>query len=145
MPEVAVRLLGPGDFDLLVAADPDVFDHAVRRDLADAFLADPRHHIFGAIADCRLVGFASAVDYLHPDKPRELFIAELGVAARWHRRGIGARLLRAMLDHGRDLGCAVAWVATEFDNAPARALYRAAGGAPDEQPAEVFTFDLGAG
>jgi ribosomal protein S18 acetylase RimI-like enzyme len=85
---------------------------------------------------------ASANDYLLPDKPPELFIAEVGVAARLHRRGIGLRLVRLIVEHGRALGCATAWIATELDNEPARALYRAADGVPDEQPAEVFTFDL---
>ena len=47
-----------------------------------------------------------------------------------------------MVEHGRSLGCATAWIATELDNAPARALYRGAGGVPDERPAEIFTFDL---
>jgi ribosomal protein S18 acetylase RimI-like enzyme len=88
---------------------------------------------------------ASAVDYVLPDKPPELFMAEVGVAARLHRRGIGRRLVRLMVEHGRALGCATAWIATELDNAPARALYRAAGGVPDAQPAEVFTFDLQSG
>jgi ribosomal protein S18 acetylase RimI-like enzyme len=140
--EVCVRLLGPDDLALLLDADGDVFDRPPQRDLAAAFLADPRHHIVGAIAGGTLVGFASAVDYLRPDKPRELFIAEVGVAGRLHRRGIGLRMVQAMLDHGRALGCASAWVATELDNAPARALYRAAGGEPDATPAEVFDFSL---
>jgi ribosomal protein S18 acetylase RimI-like enzyme len=140
--EVEVRLLGPDDLDLLLQADSDVFDLPCRRDSAEAFLADPRHHIAGAIEAGQLVGMASAIDYLLPDKPPELFIAEVGVAARLHRRGIGLRLVRQMVEHGRAIGCATAWIATELDNAPARALYRAAGGVPDKQPAEVFTFDL---
>ena len=40
--------------------------------LADALLRDPRHHLVAAIADDRLVGFVSALDYWHLDKPREL-------------------------------------------------------------------------
>lgn len=142
---VEVRLLGPGDLDLLLAAEAGVFDLPCRRDRAEGFLADPRHHIAGAIEAGRLVGMASAIDYVLPDKPPELFIAEVGVAARLHRRGIGLRLVRLMVEHGRALGCGTAWIATELDNAPARALYRAAGGVPDDQPAEVFTFDLAAG
>jgi ribosomal protein S18 acetylase RimI-like enzyme len=138
--QVEVRLLGPDDLDLLLEADPDVFDLPCRRDRAEAFLAEPRHHIAGAIEGGRLVGMATALDCLRPDKPPERFIAEVGVAARLHRRGIGLRLVRLMVEHGRALGCASAWVATELDNAPARAFYRAAGGVPDDQPAEVFTF-----
>ena len=77
--QVEVRLLGPDDLDLLLGAEPDVFDLPCRRDLAEAFLADPRHHLAGAIEHGRLVGMAEAVECLRPDKPSELFIAELGV------------------------------------------------------------------
>ena len=140
---VEVRLLGPDDLGLLLDAERGVFDLPCRRDRTEAFLANPRHHIAGAIEAGRLVGMASAIDYLLPDKPAELFIAEVGVAARLHRRGIGLRLVRLMVGHGRALGCVTAWIATELDNAPARTLYRAAGGMPDEQPAEIVTFDLG--
>jgi aminoglycoside 6'-N-acetyltransferase I len=139
--QVEVRLLGPDDLDLLLGAEPDVFDLPCRRDLAEAFLADPRHHLAGAIEHGRLVGMAEAVECLRPDKPPELFIAELGVTARLRRRGIGLRLVRLLVAHARALGCAGAWVATELDNAPARALYRAAGGVADDQPAEILTFD----
>lgn len=44
------------------------------------FLRDPRHHIAVAIEDGVVVGIASGVHYLHPDKPPELFVNEVGVA-----------------------------------------------------------------
>jgi ribosomal protein S18 acetylase RimI-like enzyme len=139
---VEVRLLGAGDLAALVNAEPDVFDNRVEPELAEAFLADPRHHIVAAIADGRVVGFASAVDYLHPDKRRQLFVNEVGVAPRLHRRGIGLSLMRAIIAQARALGCDSAWVGTDLDNLPARALYRAAGGVPDEPNAEIFEFAL---
>jgi aminoglycoside 6'-N-acetyltransferase I len=142
MAEVAVRLLGPADLPLLLAAEPDVFDNPVAPALAAAFLADPRHHIIAAVAEGKVVGFASAFDYLHPDKPRTLFIAEAGVASRLQRRGIGLRLIRAMLDRARALGCSEAWISTEVDNHAARALYGIAGGVPDTPNAEIFVFQL---
>ena len=77
---LVVRLLEDGDQGLLGRVAPEVFDHAVDPLLADAFLRDPRHHLVAAIADNRLVGFVSALDYWHPDKPRELWINEVGVA-----------------------------------------------------------------
>ena len=55
--------------------------------------AIPRHHLVAAIADDRLVGFISALDYWHPDKPRGLWINEVGVAPTWQHRGAGTRHL----------------------------------------------------
>ncbi len=140
--DLAVRLLGADDLPLVSDAEAEVFDSAVLPDQAAAFLADPRHHIIGAIVDGHLAGFVSGVVCLHPDKAPELFVMELGVAPRLQRRGIGRALLAAMLAHARARGCALAWVATEVGNAPAQALYRSADGRPDDEPATVFTFPL---
>jgi len=40
---------------------------------------DPRHHLVVAVEHV-VVGFCSAVDYIQPDKPPELWINEVGVA-----------------------------------------------------------------
>jgi aminoglycoside 6'-N-acetyltransferase I len=58
------------------------------------FLRDERHHLAVAIEDETVVGFASGVHYVHPDKPAELWINEVGVAPSHHRRGIGKPLLQ---------------------------------------------------
>jgi GNAT superfamily N-acetyltransferase len=60
------------------------------------------------------------------------------------RRGLARALLAAMLAHGRALGCAEAWVATEEGNAPARALYAAAGGVDADELFRMYTFPLAA-
>ncbi len=74
------------------------------------------------------MGFASATVIDHPDKPTALFINELGVNEAAQRRGIGRALVHAIRAEGRARACRQAWVLTEEDNHPARALYRAAGG-----------------
>jgi aminoglycoside 6'-N-acetyltransferase I len=128
---VIIRLLGPGDADVLGRVAADVFDSPVDPRWAHAFLADPRHHMFVALDDGLVVGMASAVDYVHPDKAPQLWINEVGVAPTHRRRGIGRRLLDALLAHGRTLGCTEAWLGTEEDNVPARGLYERAGGAAE--------------
>ena len=125
---IELRWLGPGDAAVLDRVAPDVFDDPVEPRWARAFLDDPRHHLVVALDDGVVVGMASGVDYVHPDKAPQLFVNEVGVAPSHHRRGIGRRLVDAMLERGRALGCTYAWVGTEHDNAAARALYERAGG-----------------
>jgi len=87
-----------------------------------------------------VVGMASAVDYVHPDKAPQLWINEVGVAPSHQQRGIGRRLLDALLAHGRTLGCTEAWLGTEPDNAPARRLYEGTGSSPETFI--LYAFDL---
>ncbi|MEI9993650.1 MAG: GNAT family N-acetyltransferase [Rhizomicrobium sp.] len=125
---IEIRMLGPGEEAVLARVAPGVFDHPVDPALAREFLADPRHHIAVALSDGVVVGFASGVDYIHPDKPRELWINEVGTAPSHQRQGIGRQVVAALLGRGRALGCVNAWVLTEDENAAANALYASAGG-----------------
>jgi aminoglycoside 6'-N-acetyltransferase I len=135
-------MLGPGDGPILARVATDVFDGPIVATLTDEFLSDPRHHLAVAIAEGEVVGFASAVHYVHPDKRAQLFVNEVGVAPAWQRRRIGSRLLEALLARGRTLGCVEAWVGTEAGNIAARALYKSAGGVEDPEPFVLFTFPL---
>jgi aminoglycoside 6'-N-acetyltransferase I len=140
---IRIALLGPDDRSVLDSVDPDLFDLPVQAALTEEFLADPRHHIAVAIESKSVVGFASAVHYVHPDKQAELWINEVGVAGGHRRRGIARRLLTALLEHADALGCREAWVLTERDNLPAMALYESAGGR--EAPDDVVMFSFGVG
>lgn len=139
---VDVRLAGAGDEDALERAGDAVFDHAVRRPWLEDFLANPSNLLAIALSDAEVVGMASGTIYAHPDKPRQLFVIEVGVADRFQRRGVGAALVRTLLERGRALGCDEAWVATEDDNRAARALYASVGGVEDVERAVVYTFPL---
>jgi GNAT superfamily N-acetyltransferase len=124
-----IRLLGPADLALLESAGTDVFDDPIDFRAADEFLKNPRHHIVVAIDDSVVVGFASGVHYVHPDKPApELWINEVGVASTHQGRGIGKAILRELLDHARRLGCSEAWVLTDRANHVAMRLYSSTGG-----------------
>lgn len=135
-----IRLLEERDAVLLSNVDPDVFDHDVQPQFAAEFLVDPRHHIVAAIDGGQVVGFVSALDYIHPDKPPELWINEVGVASRHRRRGIARQMLAAMFEHARKRGCRQAWVLTERSNAMGLGLYRAVGGV--EATDEVVMFEI---
>ena len=128
---VEIRLLGRDDAAVLDRVAPDVFDDPVAPRWTRAFLDDARHHLVVALDDGVVVGMASAVDYVHPDKAPQLWINEVGVAPSHHRRGIGRELVDALVARARALGCTYAWVGTEEDNLPARRLYERAGGAAE--------------
>jgi ribosomal protein S18 acetylase RimI-like enzyme len=137
---VNIRLLTSADRPALDNIAEGVFDNAVDGALAAEFLADPRHHICVAIEEGVIVGFASAVHYVHPDKPSELWINEVGVAPPFQRRRLAKAILQELRRHARALGCAEAWVLTDEDNAPARALYKSVGG--HESPQLMVSFYL---
>jgi aminoglycoside 6'-N-acetyltransferase I len=132
-----VRLLGPADAAVLARVATDVFDHAIDPAWSAEFLADPRHHLAVAVDDGEVVAMASGLHYVHPDKPPELWVNEVGVASTHQGRGIGRRVLAALLAHGRSLGCHEAWVLTEAGNAPARRMYAAAGGVESGAPVMI--------
>lgn len=141
-PAITLRLLAPGDAGVLDRVADDVFDHEVRADLAASYLADPRKLLAVAVADGVVVGMASGIVYEHPDKPLQLWINEVGTASPWQRRGIAAGLVKLLLARGRAMGCTEAWVATELNNAPARALYESLGATADDDLAVVYTYRL---
>jgi aminoglycoside 6'-N-acetyltransferase I len=139
---ICVRLLGADDTALVCDAAAGVFDHAPQEALTTEFLRDARHHLVGALDEGRLIGVVSAVHYVHPDKPTEMWINEVSVAPEYQGRGVGRQMLDAMLAHGRSLGCVNAWVLTDRGNAAAMALYRAAGGAEECAETVMFEFPL---
>lgn len=142
---VDVRLLSAQDLAVLDRVEPDVFDFPVQRALAEQYLSTPGNLLAVATASGIVVGMASAIAYVHPDKPLQLFINEVGVSQRAQGHGIGKRLMRALLEHARTMGCSEAWVATEVGNKAARALYRSLAGLEDEDQAVVYTWQLRSG
>lgn len=140
---ITVRILGPDEQSVLSAVSPDVFDDEPVEEFSREFLDDPRHHIAVAVTETGLVvGMASAVHYVHPDKAPQMFINEVGVAEAFGGQGIGKRLLAALLERAASLGCTEAWTATEPENARAQALYAKAGGVKDPAPFVMFTFPV---
>jgi GNAT superfamily N-acetyltransferase len=140
---MTIKVLRAKDEAVLGTTGPDVFDYALDPRAIREFLIDPRHHLVVAVDDGMVIGFASAVHYVHPDKPwPELWINEVGVASTHRGRGVGRAILQSLLNLGRELGCAEAWVLTERGNNAAMRLYSGSGGieAPTDQV--MFTFRL---
>lgn len=139
---VEIGILGPNDAAALEHVAPDVFDGPVDARRSAEFLTDARHHLAVALDGDFVVGMASAVHYVHPDKPPELWINEVGVAPTHRAAGVGRRLLQALFVRGRERGCREAGIATEQTNLAARRLYTSVGGREDPEPITMFSFRL---
>lgn len=102
----------------------DVFDNAVDADQLANFLADAGHELVFARQGETVIGFASGVVLLHPDKQPAFFINEVDVAPDFQRQGIGKALCQRLMELARKRGCKGIWLATEGANLPARSLYK---------------------
>ena len=140
MSRIDICLLGPSDVTVLDQLAPEVFDHDVQPDWCADFLADPRHHLVVARSDDVVVGMASAVDYIHPDKAPQLWINEVGVSPEYRRQGIGRRLVERLVQLATDLGCTELWVLTDAGNAAANRLYASAGA--EVPPAQSLMYTI---
>lgn len=137
-----IRILRPDDEALLLRAAPGVFDDPVRPAWAREFLADARHLIAVAIDEGSVVAMASGVLYVHPDKPTELWVNELGTAPTHRGRGLAKGVLGALLARARERGCGEAWVLTDLGNAAAKHVYESLGGEASPAPQVMFSFRL---
>ena len=104
---------------------------------ADVRLLDePTVHVFAAVEDGEVAGFAYCHVLPRLDGSENVFLYELGVDARFRRRGIG----RALVDEALRLaGRRRLFVLTDEDNSPARTLYAGAGGDAERQL--IYRFD----
>ena len=145
---IEIKVLRSGDERVLANVAQELFDNPIDPELTKEFLADPRHHLAVAIDEGVVVAFASGVDYVHPDKPRELWVNEVAVAPTHRRRGLATSVLNALFEAGRDRHCTEAWVLTDRENPAAMALYSSLGGmegADREGPPDAtlgYTFKL---
>lgn len=87
-----------------------------------------------------LLGIASARIEMKPyAKEFWLYVDEVDVCAGQRQRGIGKRIMGALLQIAKERGCSELWLATEVDNLPANALYHSL--KPDDVSTAVgFTY-----
>lgn len=135
---ITFRRLGPDDAGLIATVSSELFDQRPVEDLVGEFLADPRHHLIAALDGVTMVGFVSGVHYIHPDKPAEMFINEIGVVQSHRRRGIGKRLLGEVLRLAGELGCTNGWVLAEGWDVDAIRFYESL----DGRAQNVVMFEL---
>ncbi len=124
MQDITFKVLGVDDGPVLTRVRDGVFDYPIIPDQAAAFLASDLHNMVVALDEDQIIGIASAVTMLHPDKKPMVFINEVGVHDDYLRRGIGKRLAEMLIEAVNPAGDLDVWLATENDNMAARALYR---------------------
>ena len=115
--------LSESNMDILNNYDEDIFDEKVDSHRLAAMLKEQNNILLVAKNEGVVIGQVLAVIHIHPDKPTELYIDNLGVSEKFQRRGIATRLLEQLYIIGVERGCEVVWVATEPENEPAIKFY----------------------
>lgn len=138
---VDILRVGPGSAAVLERVAEDVFDDDIDPARVAAYLAEPSHLMVLAVSGGEVVGQARGIVHRHPDLPTELYIDNLGVTPARKREGVATRLLDELVKWGREKGCEEAWVGTEPDNEPARALYRGRGSEAETFVMYFYEFD----
>lgn len=118
--------------DKLARIAPEVFDHAIDPARLETYLANPHNWMCVAMHGDLVVGMCMAVVHHHPDKPTEVYLDEIGTGKEWRRQGIADSLIKAVCERADAEDIDEIWVATEVDNAPARALYEKTGATAEE-------------
>ncbi len=125
---ITIRNLGPEDAHILDRVRPGTFDNPIDPSRAWAFLATRVNELVVALDMGEVIGFASGTVIMHPDKPTQFFVNEIGVHDDFQRQGIGSRLLSRIADLASDRGCEEIWVLAEAKNKNAVEFYRSRGG-----------------
>jgi aminoglycoside 6'-N-acetyltransferase I len=95
-----------------------------------------------AFIEGHIAGATHGYLHLHPAGPKYLYIDEVDTVKEFRRLGVASSMLREAFEIGRKLGASEAWVGTENDNEPAKALYL--GFHPSEiENGPIYTYKLG--
>jgi ribosomal protein S18 acetylase RimI-like enzyme len=72
---------------------------------------------------------------VHPDKPPQLWINEVGVALNYRKQGIGRQLVQQLVASANDRDCIYAWLGTDTENVAAQACF---GSFPEVEISQPF-------
>ena len=128
--------------DQLDSVAEGVFDEAIRQDEARALLKDPSHIMMLAIEDEMVAGIASGVVIRHPDKLRELWINEVGVADRARGNGLAQRLVQGLFEWSVARDIHTAWLVMDRDNKAAARSYAKVEPVARSAPAVMLEWSL---
>ncbi|MBN1122694.1 MAG: GNAT family N-acetyltransferase [Anaerolineae bacterium] len=121
--------------------DEDVFVEATRRYFEEK-LPTGEYAAWLAEADGEIVGTSGAVFWQRPPTPKNMtgcdaYILNVYTLPAWRRKGIGKRLMEAVLDAAKAAGVGRAWLRATKDGEP---LYRKLGFEPIEPDAMELNY-----
>jgi ribosomal protein S18 acetylase RimI-like enzyme len=135
-----IRILGPGDEDLLAAAVELADEGPIDSTQAARNLADEDLVGVVAVEDGAPVGFIYGY-VLRRFEAVSFFIYSVDVIERCQRRGIAKAMIQRLRDEGRTGRWDEMFVFTNASNPAGMALYRSAGGV-SPPPDDVVMFDF---
>jgi len=136
-----VRLLNPGDEAIHGEAIRLLNDGAqITRERSAALLAEPTYIFIVATNDSGEVMGRIYGHVLHRFAQTDLLLYEVDVLEVHQRKGVGKAMLEFIKQLCAERGFREAWVLTEGDNKPARALYESAGGMEEGYPTAMYVF-----
>lgn len=136
MSSVTVRQLKPIDTDLelliqdLNGDDWDDFDQPFTLESLTSFLQDGSHVYLVAHIDDQLAGALHAYVLPHPSGRIHFYIDEVDTKKQFRRKGVAKAMMQQALEIAKQHNVDEAWLGTEHDNEPAKALYNSL--KPDE-------------
>jgi ribosomal protein S18 acetylase RimI-like enzyme len=149
MTDITLRYLAATDSDLdqVVAA----LNHEDRwgdfeqpftvASLTRFLMRDDRVYLLACVGD-EIAGAAHAYLLRHPAGSLHLYIDEVDTSTRHRRKGVATAMMRELIRLSRELGADDAWLGTEDDNEPAKALYESLRPS-DVEHGPTFTFGSG--
>ena len=144
---IELRRLNSNDTDLaaiaaeLNTADSEVTFKTFSADSLAQFLRLSPNFYAIARVDGKLAGAIHGYLLQHPTGVKYLYIDEVDTIKEFRRRGVARAMMLEAFKIGRELGAAEAWLGTEHDNEPAKALYISLHPSETEN-GPIYTFKL---
>jgi aminoglycoside 3-N-acetyltransferase I len=135
-----IRLLAPGDEELLVTA-ADLFNEvALKPEDAASRLADPSFVMVVAMHESGEMMGRIYGHVLNRIDVSDLFLYEVDVSDKYQRRGAATEMLERLKALCIERGYGEMFVLTEVSNDAGNGFYAAVGGVTEGSPANVYVF-----
>jgi ribosomal protein S18 acetylase RimI-like enzyme len=140
-----IRRVTPTDTDLADIAKAVAWVKWADRDYTAAslkeFVSNPDRIYLLSYIDNQIAGVAHAYLLLHPDSRKVMYIDEVDTKPEFRQQGVATALMKEAFSLAAEQGVDEAWLSTEDDNQPAKALYQKL--KPDEvEIGPIYTYKV---